>query len=353
MADTTHNPPSSTRPTKRVLVTGGAGFIGSHLVEHLLAQHCRVTIIDNLSTGRLSNLDTVINSVEFIEADVEPGLETLDDAHPFDAIYHLAAAVGVELVLDHPIESIKANIQETDALFDYAKDHGRPPTLIASSSEVYGKPNTGVFSEDDDLHFGPTTMTRWSYAHAKAIDEHLAIAYWKQHQLPTVICRFFNTVGPRQIGRYGMVLPRFVQAALASEPLRVFGDGSQSRCFCDVRDVIEILPKMIASPQCHGRVFNVGSDRPQTILDLAHTVTQALGSKSTVDLVPYGDAYPAGFEDLRHRKPNLDRIKTAVGFEPKIDLLTTIHDLAIEIRADEIRTGSPSTPSSSQGGAAC
>lgn len=335
MSDTNQSKPV-TKESGHALVTGGAGFIGSHLVELLLAQGYKITIIDNLSTGRLKNLDAVIDSVQFIHADLDAGLEQLQDqnnaADPFTEIYHLAAAVGVDLVLDDPINSIKTNIHQTDALFDYAIKNGSPPTLIASSSEVYGKPGTSVFSEDDDLLFGPTTITRWSYAHAKAIDEHLAIAYWHQHQLPTVVCRFFNTVGPRQIGRYGMVLPRFVQAAINNESLRVFGDGTQSRCFCDGRDVIAALPKMIRNQECFGRVFNIGSDHPISINDLAQNVIDTLGSTSTIEYVPYCDAYPAGFEDLRHRKPDLDRIRQAVGFEPKFKLEQTIQDLANEIQ---------------------
>lgn len=325
----------SGRAPRHALVTGGAGFIGSHLVEHLLEQGTKITVIDNLSTGRIENLDGVIGSIRFIEADVDHGLKQLGDNGSedgsFDEIYHLAAAVGVELVLDDPITSIKTNIQQTDAVFEYAIANGLPPTLIASSSEVYGKPNTSVFSEEDDLLFGSTSITRWSYAHAKAIDEHLALAYWNQHNLPTVICRFFNTVGPRQVGRYGMVLPRFVEAAMGNHPLRVFGDGSQTRCFCDGRDVIEVLPRMVRSSKCSGRVFNIGSDHPITIMDLAQTVIETLGSSSEIKIVSYCDAYPAGFEDLRHRKPDLDRLKETVGFEPKFALTQTIKDLADQI----------------------
>ncbi|MEX0876523.1 MAG: NAD-dependent epimerase/dehydratase family protein [Phycisphaerales bacterium] len=324
---------------RRVLVTGGAGFIGSHLVEHLLAQGASVTIIDNLSTGRRSNLAPVIDRVDFIQADVSAGLTRLSAASDFDEIYHLAAAVGVELVLDDPIGSIKTNIHETDALLDFALAHGRPPVLIASSSEVYGKPAGAVFSENDDLILGPTTVTRWSYAHTKAIDEHLALAYHSKHGLPAVVCRFFNTVGPRQVGRYGMVLPRFVEAALANNPLSVFGDGSQSRCFCDARDVVVALPKLVRSQACHGRVFNIGSDQPITISALAQTVIETLGSSSTIEYVPYSDAYPAGFEDLRHRKPDLSRIREAIGFEPVHDLARTITDLATEARAQPAAHG--------------
>lgn len=315
-----------------MLVTGGAGFIGSHLVELLAARGDQVCIIDNLSTGRIENLSAVIDRVEFIEDDVDRGLAGLNDDLAFDEIYHLAAAVGVDLVLNDPIRSIKTNITQTDAVFEYAIAHGSPPTLVASSSEVYGKPGTSVFSEEDDLLYGSTSITRWSYAHAKAIDEHLALGYWHQHQLPTVICRFFNTVGPRQVGRYGMVLPRFVQAAINNEPLKVFGDGSQSRCFCDGRDVIVALPKMLANEKCHGRVFNIGSDHPITIDHLAQTVIETLGSDSTIEYIPYEQAYGQGFEDLRHRKPDLDRVRQAVGFEPKYTLQQTIQDLADEIR---------------------
>lgn len=328
----------SGRP-RRALVTGGSGFIGSHLVEHLLDHNTEVCVIDNLSTGRISNLTSVIDQIEFIEADVDKGLEQITSNQPFDEIYHLAAAVGVELVLADPIRSIKTNIHQTDAVFEYALEHGSPATLIASSSEVYGKPGTSVFSEDDDLLFGPTSITRWSYAHAKAIDEHLALAYWHKHQLPTVICRFFNTVGPRQIGRYGMVLPRFVQAALNNEPLSVFGDGTQTRCFCDGRDVIKALPKMIRSHDCVGRVFNIGSDHPISIMELAENVIQTLDSKSKIQLIAYSDAYQPGFEDLRHRKPDLDRVRAAINFEPKLALTDTIRDLAVEIQRDSVQGG--------------
>lgn len=320
--------PSNEHPStpKRVLVTGGAGFIGSHLLDLLVANGDEVTIIDNLSTGRRSNLEGVRDTIRFIEASVGDGLPQLDNQH-FDEIYHLAAAVGVELVLSDPIGSIRSNIIETDEVLRYALDHGNAKVLIASSSEVYGKPGTSVFSEGDDLLLGPTTVTRWSYAHAKAIDEHLALGYTQQHGLETVCCRFFNTVGPRQIGRYGMVLPRFVQAADAGENLRVYGDGTQTRCFCDARDVVRALPALLRTPGCTGRVYNIGSDHPIAIGKLAERVIQTLGSNSSIELIPYDDAYPRGFEDLRHRKPDLDRIRGAIGFEPRFTLEQTIRDL--------------------------
>ncbi len=318
--------------TKRVLVTGGAGFIGSHLVELLAAQGHQITIIDNLSTGRRSNLDQVIDGVRFLEADVSDGLGQIQTEH-FDEIYHLAAAVGVELVLSDPIGSIRSNVIETDAVLRYALEHGPAKVLIASSSEVYGKPGTSVFSEDDDLLLGPTTVTRWSYAHAKALDEHLAMGYAQQHGLETVCCRFFNTVGPRQIGRYGMVLPRFVEAADQGKSLRVFGDGTQTRCFCDGRDVVRALPALLRMPDRTDAVYNIGSDRPISIVDLAHLVVATLKSDSAIEMIPYDRAYPRGFEDLRHRKPNLDRIRSAVGFEQHISLKQTIRDLHTELCA--------------------
>lgn len=318
---------------RRVLVTGGAGFIGSHLVERLAGLGHRVTVVDDLSTGLASNLDAVAGSVELIESDLEAAIPTLAGLPPFERVFHLAAAVGVDLVLTDPVRAIEINVGTTAALLSHLASHGAPPTLIASSSEVYGKPGASVFSEDDDTLYGPTTTTRWSYAHAKALDEHLAIGYHATRGLPTVCARFFNTVGPRQRGVYGMVVPRFVEAALAGEPLRVFGDGRQSRCFGDVRDIVPALVRLLDSPACHGRVFNLGSDRPVSILELAETVIRTLGSPSDIRLVPYEDAYPSGFEDLRHRRPDLARVRAAVGFEAVTPLEQTIRDIAAEMRA--------------------
>ncbi len=311
---------------RRVLITGGAGFIGSHLVDTLLSLGDDITIIDNLSTGRIENLAHCKDQVRFIESSVSDALPTLAGER-FDEIYHLAAAVGVELVLTDPVGSIHTNVNETYEVLQFAHDNGNARVLVASSSEVYGKPGTSVFSENDDLLLGSTETTRWSYAHAKALDEHLAIGFASQYGLDTVCCRFFNTVGPRQVGRYGMVLPRFVQAAHEGTPLRVFGDGTQTRCFCDGRDVVRVLPALLRTPGCSGRIYNVGSDRPISILDLAHLVKATLGSESPIELVPYDEAYPQGFEDLRHRKPDLDRIRSAVGFEQHIPLKQTIRDL--------------------------
>lgn len=326
---------SGGRP-RRVLVSGGSGFIGSHLVPVLLGRGDNVTVVDDLSTGRRSNIPQDAPGLRFIEADLREALQAFGSGERFDEIYHLAAAVGVERVLNDPILAIETNVEQTAALLRFAgsrgPDGGAVPTLIASSSEVYGKSAKSPFSEDDDVVYGPTTVTRWSYACSKALDEYLALAHHRSHGLPVVVMRFFNTVGPRQLGDYGMVLPRFVRAALAGEPLRVFGDGAQTRCFCDVRDVAGALPIALGSEACRGRVFNIGSDRSVSILELATLVVSAIGSRSEVVRVPYADAYPDGFEDLRQRRPDLGRIRAAIGFEPRIPLEQTIRDIAAWIR---------------------
>lgn len=335
---------SDTQPAQtRTLVTGGAGFIGSHLVDLLLAKGRRVTVVDDLSTGRRSNLPESHEYLTFIESDLAGVVSDLGENNAlgaFDEIYHLAAAVGVKLVMEKPAEAIEINVSLTADLLKAAltSGRGRAPSriLIASSSEVYGKGVGEVFSEEDDVVYGPTTVTRWSYAASKALDEHLALAHHRQSGLPAVIARFFNTVGPRQVGRYGMVLPRFVEAALENAPLKVFGDGSQSRCFCDVRDVVRVLPELLASEQCRGHVYNVGSDQPITINELAQEVIRCTGSSSAIEHIPYADAYPEGFEDLRRRRPDLSRLRRAVGFEARVPLEKTIADLASTIRGERV-----------------
>lgn len=333
--------PSSdhTTPTgapRRVLVSGGSGFIGSHLTPLLLARGDHVTVVDNLSTGRRANLPGDSGSLRFIEADLREALRVLGPGERFEEIYHLAAAVGVTHVLDNPILAIETNVEQTAALLRFAANRspsgGPVRTLVASSSEVYGKSAKSPFSEEDDVLYGPTTVTRWSYACTKAIDEYLAFAHHQHHGLPVVVVRFFNTVGPRQVGDYGMVLPRFVYAALRNEPISVYGDGAQTRCFCDVRDVSAALPRLLESPACVGRVFNLGSDVPISIRELAEMVVRVLGSRSEIVSVPYADAYPHGFEDLRQRRPDLTRIRQAIGFSPRYPLDQTIRDLADTIR---------------------
>ena len=337
-------PTPQTNPVPvRTLVTGGSGFIGSHLTERLLAAGHEVVVVDNLSTGQRANIPELHDRLTFLESDLASVVREIGPTSRlgvFDEIYHFAAAVGVKLVMERPAEAIETNVTLTADLLAAAVrsgPDGQPSkVLIASSSEVYGKGTSETFSEENDAVYGPTTVTRWSYAASKALDEHLALAHHRQSGLPVVIVRFFNTIGPRQVGTYGMVLPRFVEAALAGDPLIVFGDGMQSRCFCDVRDVVAVLPELLSRQACHGRVFNVGSDRPISINELAEMVIRTTGSSSKTEHVPYASAYPAGFEDLRQRRPNLSRLRAAVGFTASTPLQKTIEDLAATIQAERV-----------------
>jgi len=321
-------------PQRHALVTGGAGFVGSHLTEHLLQRGDRVTVVDDFSTGRRSNLDRAgaIGGarLRIIEGRVGERLDAIADRP--DEIYHLAAAVGVRLVVEQPIHTIENNVLETSALLRFATSHG-VPTLVTSTSEVYGKGVRTPFREDDDVVYGPTSVTRWSYACSKAIDEYLALAYHREHGLPVVIVRLFNTVGPRQVGDYGMVLPSFVLRAMRGMPLQVHGDGRQTRCFCDVRDVVPALTALLAAPGCRGRIFNLGRDEPVTIEDLARLVVRVLASRSGIEHIPYGEVFPVQFDDLRVRQPDLTRVRDAIGFAPSIELERTIRDLAGEAAA--------------------
>ncbi len=318
---------------QRILVTGGAGFIGSHLIERLFQLHpqAAITIVDDLSTGSEKNLDVLravapAGALTIINCTVGNAITQLESAS-FDQIYHLAAAVGVRLILDEPIKTIETNVLETCQLLRYAAATNAP-ILVASSSEVYGKSTAIPFAEDQDVVYGSTEFTRWSYACTKALDEYLALAYHRQEKLPVVVARFFNTVGPRQIGNYGMVLPRFIEAAQKNQPLDVYADGSQVRCFCDVRDVVAVLPRLLENDACQGGIFNVGFDQPITIKELAETVIKTLNSQSVLNFVPYEDAYTSGFEDLAVRQPDLTRLRTATHFEPQIPLTQTIQDIA-------------------------
>ncbi len=319
------------RSKQRVcLVTGGAGFIGSHLVERLAAGGRHVIVVDDCSTGRRSNLQSVDPSqLTFVPGRVSEAMDGLA-AREIDEIYHLAAAVGVRLVIEEPIATIETNVLETLAVLGLAAA-GPTPILIASTSEVYGKSTRIPYGEEDDVVYGPPGQPRWAYACSKAIDEFLALAHFRRNGLPVVVARFFNIVGPRQVGEYGMVLPRFVAAAMRDRPLQVYGDGRQTRCFCDVRDVVDVLPKLIAQPACFGRVVNVGSDRPIEIRALAELVRDTLGSRSPIVEVPYERAFGPGFDDLRHRQPDLGRLREATGFVAETPLRKTIRDLAAEL----------------------
>lgn len=298
----------------RSLVTGGAGLIGSHLVEHLLARGEAVTVLDDLSTGSWENLRAV---------DGHPDLRRVRGSifdHPLlgevaadcDRVFHLAAAVGVQMIIDRPVQTIETNVAGTERVLRVALDR-RLPVLITSSSEVYGKSAAVPFREDGDMVLGPTTVTRWSYACSKAIDEFLALAYAREHGLPVVVARLFNTVGRRQTGRYGMVIPRLVQQCRAGGPITVYGDGAQTRCFAEAEDVAAILARLLSHPDARGRIFNVGHDEEHSILDLAERVRRRIDPACEIRLVPYDDAYGAGFEDLRRRVPDLSQLRALLG----------------------------------------
>jgi UDP-glucose 4-epimerase len=307
----------SQRETKHVLVTGGAGFIGSHLVERLLTEGKSVVVVDDLSTGSLENLRGVASDskLRIIQAKISNCAELEQIVGGAESIYHLAAAVGVELVVNRPIQVLQTNLHETEVLLQAAARHS-VPVLLISTSEVYGKSQKPAFGEEDDLLIGPPHQARWSYACSKLMDEFLALAYAKEQRLPVVIVRLFNTVGPRQTGRYGMVLPRFIAAARKGEPLKVYGDGNQTRCFCYVHDAVEALVRLQNCAPARGQVFNVGSTEEISMRDLAELVIKILESNSKVELVPYVQAYAPGFDDMRRRKPIIDKLAQVTGFRP-------------------------------------
>jgi len=316
----------------RVLVTGGAGFIGSHLVERLLGDGYSVSIIDDFSTGNRANLKSVAANpaLRIIESKVSECAELSAIVANIQSIYHLAAAVGVELVVKSPIHTIQTNLRETEAILEAASRSG-VPILLTSTSEVYGKSPNAAFSESDDLVIGPPHLGRWSYACSKLMDEFLAMAYARERGLPVIIARLFNTVGPRQTGEFGMVLPRFVAAAKAGRPLRVFGDGNQKRCFCYVLDTVEALVRMQSCPIARGEVFNVGSTEEISIKGLAELVVEILGSKSQIELLPYSEAYAPGFEDMQRRLPVLQKLAEKVHFKPATSLRKIIELTAASI----------------------
>lgn len=323
--------------SNHVLITGGAGFIGSHLAEALLARGGTVTVIDDLSTGRFENIEPLIDHPRFRFAiDTITHALVMDRlASECDAIIHLAAAVGVELIVHDPVRTIETNVLGTHSVLQAAARYRRK-VLIASTSEVYGKGVRVPFAEDDDRLLGPTTRARWSYSDSKAVDEFLGLAYHKQHELPVVVVRLFNTVGPRQSGQYGMVIPRFVEQALAGRPLTVYGDGQQSRCFCNVRDVVAALMSLIECPAAVGEVFNVGSTDEVTIVALARrilTLTDRL--PEDIVFVPYAQAYEPGFEDMQRRVPDISKIRRTIGWAPTVSLDETLRQVIENQKAGE------------------
>jgi UDP-glucose 4-epimerase len=313
----------------RILITGGAGFIGSHLTDRLVVDGHQITILDNLATGRKENLSDHLcsASVTFIEGSILD-LPLLDGLiKDTEYIFHMAAAVGVFNIVNHPLDSLMTNIRGTENVLESAHKYSKP-VFVTSSSEVYGKNISDSLKESDDRILGAPVTLRWSYSEAKAIDESLAYAYWVEKKLETRIVRFFNTVGPRQLGAYGMVVPRFVQFALKNEPITIFGNGEQTRCFGHVLDAVDAVVRIAFAENTVGKVINIGNDFEISINDLAKKVIEQTNSKSEIVYVPYEEAYGDGFEDMERRVPNIDLIKSLVGWEPKRDLSTMISDIA-------------------------
>lgn len=315
------------------LITGGTGFIGSHLAERLLENGDRVVLLDNLSTGSMENIRH-IKSSEHLEYHLD-GIENrqllaelVDDA---DVIIHFAAAVGVKLIVESPVRTIETNVNGTQMVLEAASKK-RKLVLIASTSEVYGKNVNIPFHENADLVLGPTTKGRWSYAASKALDEFLALSYWKERKQPVIVVRFFNTVGPRQTGRYGMVLPNFVKSALSNTPIEVYGDGTQSRCFCDVRDTVEALIRLLPLEAAVGEVINIGNTEEVSIENLARIVKQRTGSSSSIQFIPYDKAYEPGFEDMMRRVPSIEKLHGLTGFRPQTSLNEIIDRVAAYFR---------------------
>lgn len=315
------------------LITGGAGFIGSHLTDALLARGDHVVVLDNLSTGRLSNLDAAgaHPNFRFVQGSVLDELAVDELAHQCDVIVHLAAAVGVNLIVEQPLKSLTTNIRGSEVVIEAAHRYRRK-ILVASTSEIYGKNSSDALSEDADRILGSPTVARWAYSVAKSVDEVLAFAYHKERGLPSVVVRLFNTVGPRQSPAYGMVIPRLIHQALANEPVTVYGDGTQTRCFGHVADIIDGILRLLDHPDAIGDVFNVGAQGEISIYDLAKRIIEVTGSRSTVELVPYEKAYEAGFEDMTRRVPDTAKLHALTGWTPSRNLDDILNDTIAEIR---------------------
>ena len=305
----------------KILITGGAGFIGSHLAERLVEEGNQVVVVDNLSTGRLENIESIKTNGNFhytigsiLNREL---LEKLMEG--VDQVYHLAAAVGVKYIIENPLLSLRTNILGTENVLELANKY-KAKVLITSTSEIYGKSDKVPFHEDDDRLLGPTRISRWGYSCSKAIDEFMALAYFREKRLPVVIVRCFNTVGPRQTGQYGMVLPKFIKAALLDQPIVVYGTGKQTRCFADVSDVVGAFIKLMNIPKCVGEIFNIGTTESISIEDLAKKVKEICDSKSRIEYMSYEEAFEEGFEDMMNRMPCLDKVKEYIGYEPKYSL---------------------------------
>ena len=322
----------------RFLITGGAGFIGSHLAEELLARGHRVHVLDDLSTGSIENIRHLKLDLKFsytIDTCERAPLvaELIDEA---DVVYHLAALVGVNLVVESPVRTVETNVHLTEVVLAQAAKK-RKPTVVASTSEVYGKSTALPYREDGDLLIGASTTGRWSYACSKALDEFLALAYYKERRLPVIVPRLFNTVGPRQTGRYGMVVPNFVSQALSGDPLMVFGDGTQTRCFCHVHDAVRALTDLaLLGDAAHGEIFNIGTEREMSVLALAEHVVELTDSESEIRCIPYSEAYEPGFEDMRRRRPDISKIERAIGWRPTLSIDDVINDVAQYQRSEAL-----------------
>lgn len=324
----------------KTLITGGAGFVGSHLADKLIKAGDQITVIDDLSTGRYENVAHLEGNENFrLIIDTVLNANLMEELiRESDRVFHMASAVGVKLIMDQPVKTIETIFHGTDIVLGFCSRY-RKRVLIPSTSEVYGKGTSVPFKEEDDILKGSTNKHRWAYACAKELDEFLALAFWRENKLPVVVVRLFNTVGPRQTGQYGMVVPRFIKAALENEPIPVYGDGEQSRCFGHVSDVVEALVKLLETPECFGKVINIGNPEEITIKNLAKKAIEMTGSSSEIEYISYDEVYGEGFEDMQRRVPSIEKANKLIGFQPTRTLDDIINDVADQFR-EEIKTES-------------